>query len=74
MRLIGNVKANPQTGQLTAIFADNPQVAFSSFQLQLAGGAKAPLSSPPICENTTTTQITPWSGNAAATPDQALSP
>jgi hypothetical protein len=72
VRLIGNVKADPQTGQLTAVFADNPQVAFSSFQLQIAGGAKAPLSSPPICANTTTTQITPWSGNAAAAPTSPL--
>lgn len=72
VRLIGNVKANPQTGQLTAVFADNPQVAFSSFSLQIAGGAKAPLSSPPICANTTTTQITPWSGNAAAAPTSPL--
>ena len=72
VRLIGNVKANPQTGQLTAVFADNPQVAFSSFQLQIAGGAKAPLSSPPICANTTTTQISPWSGNAAAAPTGPL--
>jgi hypothetical protein len=72
VRLIGNVKANPQTGQLTATFADNPQVAFSSFKLQINGGAKAPLSSPPICANTTTTQISPWSGNAAAAPTSPL--
>jgi hypothetical protein len=72
VRLIGNVRADPQTGQLTTVFADNPQVAFSSFQLQVAGGAKAPLSSPPICASTTTTQITPWSGNAAAAPSSPL--
>jgi hypothetical protein len=72
VRLIGNVKANPQTGQLTAVFADNPQVAFSSFKLQINGGAKAPLSSPPICANTTTAQISPWSGNAPAAPTSPL--
>ena len=34
-RLIGNVSADPQTGQLTTTFAENPQVPFSSFRLQL---------------------------------------
>jgi hypothetical protein len=67
-RLIGNVSADPQTGQLTTTFAENPQVPFSSFRLQL-DGSKATLTSPPTCgPNKTTTQMTPWSGNAAATP------
>jgi hypothetical protein len=69
VRLLGNVAANPKTGQLTATFANAPQVAFSSFKLQFNGGDRAPLSSPPTCgPNTTTTQILPWSGSAAATP------
>ncbi len=73
-RLIGNVSADPQTGQLTATFDDKalgglPQVPFSSFRLQFDGGPKAPLTSPPTCgPNTTTTQMTPWSGNPDATP------
>ena len=67
VRLIGTVKANAQTGQLTATFPDNPQVAFSSFHLQFNGGAKAPLTSPPTCgPNTTSSQISGWSGAAAA--------
>jgi hypothetical protein len=67
VRLVGNVKANAQTGQLTATFPDNPQVAFSSFHLQLNGGSKAPLTSPPTCgPNTTSSQISGWSGAAAA--------
>jgi hypothetical protein len=69
VRLIGNVSANPQTGQLTTTFAENPQVPFSSFRLQLDSGPKAPLTSPPTCgPNDTTTQMIPWSGNPAATP------
>jgi len=68
-RLIGNVSADPQTGQLTTTFAENPQVPFSSFRLQFNGGAGAPLTSPPTCgPNKTTSQMTPWSGNAPATP------
>jgi len=68
-RLIGNVSADPQTGQLTTTFAENPQVPFSSFRLQFNGGSKATLTSPPTCgPNKTTTQMIPWSGNAPAAP------
>ncbi len=73
-RLVGNVSADPQTGQLTTTFADNPQVPFESFRLQFNGGPKAPLTSPPTCgPNQTATQMTPWSGNPAATPGQSFS-
>jgi hypothetical protein len=69
VRLVGNVSADPATGQLTATFADAPQVAFSSFRLQFDGGDRAPLSSPPTCgPNTTNASIDPWSGNPPATP------
>lgn len=73
VRLLGNVSADPVTGQLTATFANAPQVAFSSFSLQFNGGDKGPLTSPPVCgPNTTTTQISPWSGNPAATPSGGM--
>jgi hypothetical protein len=65
-RLIGNVIANPRTGQLTTIFKENPQVPFTSVKLQL-DGAKGVLTSPPTCgPNQTTHAMTAWSG----TPDQ----
>ncbi len=68
-RLIGHVSADPQTGQLTTTFADNPQVPFSSFQLHFDGGPTAALSTPDTCgPHTTTTALTPWSGNPDATP------
>jgi len=61
-RLIGNTSANPQTGQLTTTFAENPQVPFSSFRLQFNGGPRAPLTSPPTCgPNTATSAMIPWS-------------
>ncbi len=63
-RLIGNVSADPQAGQLTTTFAENPQVPFSSFRLQFSSGPHAPLTSPPTCgPNETPAQMTPWSGN-----------
>jgi hypothetical protein len=73
-RLIGNVSADPLTGRLTTTFADNPQVPFSSFKLDFDDGAKAVLTSPPTCgPNTTTTQISPWTGNADAAPSGKFS-
>jgi hypothetical protein len=67
VRLIGNVFPNLDTGQLTAVVAENPQATFQSFKLHLNGGAKGTLTSPPTCgPNTTVTEMTPWSG----TPDQ----
>jgi hypothetical protein len=68
-RLVGNVSADPRTGQLTTTFAENPQVPFASFRLDLDPGARAALSSPPTCgPHLTTTELTPWSGNPAARP------
>jgi hypothetical protein len=68
-RLVGNVSADPRTGQLTTTFAENPQVPFTSFRLEFEPGARAVLSSPPTCgPNTTNTELSPWSGNPAATP------
>ncbi len=68
-RLIGNVAANPATGQLTTTFADNPQVPFTSFVLHFDGGATAPLTSPPTCgPHTTTSQMTPWSSQVGSIP------
>jgi hypothetical protein len=66
VRLVGNVKASPQTGQLTTTFKENPQVPFTSVRLQF-DGAKGVLTSPPTCgPNAATHAITAWSG----TPDR----
>ena len=64
IRLVGKVFPNPTTGQLTAVVEENPEAPFSSFQLHFNGGAKGTLSTPGACgPNTTTTEMTPWSGN-----------
>jgi hypothetical protein len=61
-RLIGNVAADPHTGQLSTTFHETPQVPFSSFLLTFDGGPKAPLSSPRTCgPNQTTSRLVPWS-------------
>ncbi len=78
-RLIGNVSADPQTGQLTTTFDDTklgglPQVPFSSFTLDFNDGEHAVLTSPGGCgPNKTTAVMTPWSGNPAASPSGEFS-
>lgn len=74
VRLVGNVRADPRTGQLTTTFAETPQVPFSSFQLRFDGGARAALSSPPTCgPSQVTATMAPWSGNPPATPAKRFS-
>jgi hypothetical protein len=73
VRLVGNVSADPRTGQLTTTFAENPQVPFTSFELDFDDGPRAVLSSSPTCgPNTATTEMTPWSGNPPATPSDPI--
>jgi hypothetical protein len=65
----GEVKADPQTGQLTAVFADLPQVPTEKVEIEIWGGANAPLKNPDVCGTyETTSLITPWSDDPAATP------
>ncbi len=67
VRLVGKLFPNPETGQLTAVVEENPQATFSNFRLNIKGGPKGTLTSPPTCgPNKTTTEMIPWSEN----PDQ----
>ena len=71
VKLPGSVEPNPVTGQLTATFAEDPQLPFTELQTQFTGGPTAPLSNPQTCgEARTTTDLTPWSSPEApgATP------
>jgi len=69
VRLIGNVRADPQTGQLSTTIAEAPQVPFTSFDLTFTGGARSVLTTPPTCgPNQTTTTMTPWSGTPPVHP------
>ena len=66
VRLVGNVSADPRTGQLTTTFAENPQVPFTSIALDFDDGPRAVLTSSPVCSSTAAGRFTPWSGNPPA--------
>jgi hypothetical protein len=54
---------NQQTGQLQTTFAENPELPFEDFKVDLFGGPRAALRTPATCGTFTTTSIeTPWSG------------
>ncbi|WP_210491426.1 hypothetical protein [Patulibacter sp. SYSU D01012] len=66
IRLKGDVQADPDTGQLTAVFDDNPQLPFSRLRLDFDGGARAIVASPQTCGTAEARgTMSPWSGAAA---------
>jgi hypothetical protein len=69
VKVEGQVAADPITGQLTATFDGLPELPFGEVKLRFRGGPNAVLSNPQACGTyTTTSQLTPYSGNPAATP------
>lgn len=81
VRLVGNVKADPATGRLTAAFGEQevgplagklpeglPQAPFTSVKLHL-DGSKAVLTSPPTCSAAQTSgEMEPWARPGTTTP------
>lgn len=71
-KLAGEVRTDSQTGQLTTVFKENPQLPIEDIRLHLFGGARGSLITPLTCgAHTTTTDLRPWS--APETPDAAPS-
>ena len=73
VRLKGSVAADPVNGRLTATFADTPQTPFTDFTLTFNGGPRSVLATPLSCgAAVTTSAISPYSGNAPATPTSSF--
>ena len=61
-KLAGKVTPDPQTGQLTARFEENPQLPLEDVDVSFFGGPRASLRTPPTCATyTTVADLTPWS-------------
>ena len=64
VKVEGRVEANPATGQLTAVFDENPQVPFSELRLRMSPGPRSPLDNPAACGAArTAADFMPWSAS-----------
>lgn len=74
IKLPGKIDTDPQTGQITGTFDNNPQLPFTDLKLHFFGGPRGDLATPEGCGTYTTTSdfspwSTPWSGPDATPTD-----
>jgi len=63
IKIAGKIDTDPNTGQVTATFDNNPQLPFSDFKLDFFGGPGGVLVNPSSCgDHTYTSSISSWSG------------
>jgi hypothetical protein len=66
-KVASKIEADPEAGQLTASVQESPQLPFSEVRVDLFGGPRAALRTPPTCGTfTTDAELVPWSGGKAA--------
>ena len=66
IKLPGKVEADPNTGQLTTSFDDQPELPFEDLTVEFSGGGRAALLNPPSCGTyATSSEFTPWSDTAS---------
>ncbi len=69
VKLAGEVSADPQTGQLTATFSENPELPVEDFKLDFFGGPGGTLRTPAACGTyVTTSSLVPWSAPESGPP------
>jgi hypothetical protein len=69
VKIPGEVELDPGTGRVTAVFADLPQVPVEEIDVEIWGGARAPLKNPDTCGTyESTSSLAPWSSDPPATP------
>jgi hypothetical protein len=65
--LPGEIEVDKQTGQVTSVFLETPEVPLREAQLHVFGGSRAPLAAPSRCGTYSTRWLlAPWSGRAPA--------
>jgi hypothetical protein len=68
IKVPGEVRTDPSTGQITATFDNNPQLPFTRVHMVFNGGPRAPLTLPGTCgSHTTRAVLTGWNGKVVNT-------
>ena len=72
IKIAGKLVPDPVTGQLTAVFTENPEDPFSKLVLHFNEGPRAPLVNPPTCGTYAIhSEFSPWSAANPAEPTPA---
>jgi hypothetical protein len=68
-KLAGKGELDPNTGQITTIVSENPELPLEDVKVHIFGGPRGSFTTPPTCNTySTETELVPWSappGNAA---------
>ena len=68
-KLPGEVMLDPNTGRITTVFDENPQLTFEHLRLSFFGGALAPFQTPTGCGLfASVAELTPWSAPESGPP------
>jgi hypothetical protein len=69
VKLPGEIRADPATGQLTTVVDNTPQFPFEELKTHFLGGTKAALRTPAVCGTyKVTSELTPWSAPQSGPP------
>jgi hypothetical protein len=61
VKVAGELKADPSSGDLTAVFDELPQLPYSDLEIHFREGQRSPLATPPACGSISTeADLTPW--------------
>jgi hypothetical protein len=61
VKVAGELKADPSSGDLTAVFDELPQLPYSDLEIHFREGQRSPLATPPACGGISTeADLTPW--------------
>jgi len=64
IKVPARIEVDPNTGQVTTTFTENPQQPFEDLELHFKGGNRALLTTPDHCGTYSSSyELTPWSGN-----------
>jgi hypothetical protein len=68
VKIPGDIRLDHNTGQVTSLFVDNPQVPLANLKLHIFGGPRGPFATPSTCGTYETRyEFVPWSGTLAVT-------